>query len=72
MPSCSSVLGAEPRYKDAIGIDKKELFKVLVSLDAMYAEHRAAGIPVDTEAEFRSYMVLTKVRSSSLPLFIAA
>jgi hypothetical protein len=47
-----------------MGIDKKELSKVLLSLDSLYAEHRAAGMAVDTEAEFLSYMALSKVRPS--------
>jgi hypothetical protein len=52
-----------------MGIDKKELSKVLLSLDAMYSEHSAAGVPVDTEAEFRSYMVLAKVCADFFLLF---
>jgi hypothetical protein len=52
---------AEPRYKEASGIDKKELSKILLTLDSLYLEHRVAGMPVDTEAEFLSYSAMTKV-----------
>lgn len=48
-----------------MGIDRKELSKILLSLDSLYAEHRGAGEPVDTEAEFLGYMALTKVRGDA-------
>lgn len=68
--SCSWVRArAEPGYKDALGVDKAQVVKVLVTLDELYALHRTAGIPIDTEAEFLSYFILIKVLPYPPPAF---
>lgn len=52
---------AEPLYKDAFGIDKPQLLKTMISLNAIYDSHQAVGVHLPAEAEFRSYAILLKV-----------
>eukprot|EP00892_Ulva_mutabilis_P005341 jgi/Ulvmu1/3179/UM015_0220.1 len=47
-------------YSAPLGIDKNEISKMLKSLQQMYQEHRQAGDPIGTEAEFSSYVILLK------------
>jgi len=53
---------ADSDYSAPLGIDKNEISKMLKSLQQMYQEHRQAGDPIGTEAEFTSYVILLKVR----------
>jgi hypothetical protein len=56
---------ADPQYDTPAGIDRTELSKAFLSLLNLYKLHRIGGQPVDTEAEFMSYIIVSRVRPAT-------
>ena len=53
---------AEPGFSGALKGEREALTRALKSLDEMHNQHRAAGMPLDTEGENAAYTITIKAR----------